>query len=199
MKLLPYSLALAALLFCTFGFTVLPIHSTEYDAYTEALNYPGQDAFTASFMKYVNGSYYTTTVTECYGGLHDNKFKPIKKSNYTQCVCTEKLEDFKGTASYSTADNRAVAYFYRGYKESELTEGEISWAMTLKWIREALGPSYIEKSTSDNFGGKEHRFYLPGSDTDDKKAYKVEIHMNRYAASKGGMSVSFSIEGTKKP
>ncbi len=198
MKLLTYSPALAALLFCSFGFTLLPVLTAVQHGTWVTNTHPGQDAFAASFMKYVNSSFYTNEVTECYAGLHDNKFKPIKKSNYTQCACTEKLEDFKGTASFSKEDKRAVAYFYRGYKESQLTEGEISWAMTLKWIREALGTSYIEKSTSDNFGGKEHRFYVPGSDTNDKKAYKVEIHMNRYAASKGGMSISFSIEGTKK-
>jgi hypothetical protein len=159
----------------------------------------GQDAFTAAFMQYVNASYYTSDVIEAFHDLHVAKSTKNKNfPDYLYYETTVEIPDFKGgKIVYGAKDQVAIAYFSRSYEESEVTEGEISWTMTLKWIREALGPNYTEKQTV-NGGDKFHYFYLPGADINDEKAFHVMVYTHRYEASHNSMSVGFKINAVKK-
>ena len=187
------------LLVLTLGFTALSFGNEDENPCSPAPPEGGQDAFTTAFMQYVNASYYTSDVIEAFHDLHVAKSTRNKDfPGYLYYETTVEIPDFNGgKAVYSAKDQVAIAYFSHSYKESEVTEGQINYTMTLKWIREALGANYTEKQ-KDSGGDKSHYFYLPGADTNDEKAFHVMVYTYRYEASHNGMSVGFKINAVKK-
>lgn len=189
-------LLILAMNFFAFGLTT----SAKNACPVEVLTFDGgQDEFTAAFMKYVNGSYFTAEVTEAFYDLHVKKATKQKgAAGYLYYATSVEIPDFNtGSIVYRAKDQTATAFFSHSYKESELTEGQISWAMTLKWIREALGPNYTEVVKTSG-SDKTHYFYLPNADTRDEKAWHIEVHTYRYESSHNGMSVGFKINAVKK-